>query len=47
MSRAWVLEVTPKEEKVIRLCFGIGSEREHTLEEIEAAEEGIDIHGRS
>ena len=26
--------LSPKEEKVIRLRFGIGCEREHTLEEI-------------
>jgi RNA polymerase primary sigma factor len=26
--------LSPKEEKVIRLRFGIGYEREHTLEEI-------------
>jgi RNA polymerase primary sigma factor len=28
------VEGSPKEEKVIRLRFGIGCEREHTLEEI-------------
>ena len=32
---AWILRtLSPKEEKVIRMRFGIGYEREHTLEEI-------------
>ncbi|KAB2823486.1 MAG: RNA polymerase sigma factor RpoD, partial [Candidatus Dadabacteria bacterium] len=26
--------LTPKEEKVIRMRFGIGTERDHTLEEV-------------